>query len=558
MRVNEIVLENFGKFLKKEVKFDSKRLYVVSGPNGSGKSTVFVEALAWCLYGNVWRGLVGDGMIRDGAMGCRVSLVTDKGVIERKKERGKGSIVRLNGRVISEKDLMSVVKMSKEVFFNSVVFGSNLSGLLFLGEGERKEIVGEIVYRDIDELISGLRDKKKIYESEKRLVESELKMVEDRLKELQQKKVELENKIFTEDSEEVLGIKVRVEELDVQERKIRESYEKILDEIESLREKLENLKMKKFSIEKELEVIDGKKKEITERRFLIVKEEKCPVCLREISGDYRNEIIKGLIDEFKKLEEMEAEFQQSLKRVNEEMRIVEKSFKEKMNEKIELKERLDKIMQDRKKYMEMLEERNEVLQELERLKQNLMLIIEEMNSVENRKKSIEGELEIKKLYVEGCDFWIDNLMEFKVKFFDVALGNFERVANEFLRRLTNRFSIELDYVLSGKKRLGEKFKLKVFDGKREVDFRRLSGGEKRLVTLGLNLSLNFLLSKIYAEDWNLVVFDEVFDGFDVKVRERVVDLLLELVEIFDKNVIVITHEDFVYREDEFVKVRMGE
>ena len=94
------------------------------GANGAGKSTVW-DSLCWCLYGKTVRGTYGSSVSSWGSNGhTRVSLsfaIAGKGhTIERTR---KPNALKLDGEVVVQDDVDSLLQMNYAAFLNTVVFG---------------------------------------------------------------------------------------------------------------------------------------------------------------------------------------------------------------------------------------------------------------------------------------------------------------------------------------------------------------------------------------------------------------------------------------------------
>lgn len=557
MLIKRIVLENFGKWKDYVVDFgDRSRLYVVSGRNGAGKSTIFVESLVWCFYGDSWRGMSSDGVIKDGVDKCRVVVEMDKGIISREKVRGRGNVVKVNGKLAGDRDLEGLVGLSKEAFFNAVVFGSALSGFMFLSEGDRREVLAEFIQRDVDMVVERLKVKKSEIDKEIKFVSREKDYLDGRLKEIEGRLEELriDNGSFKEIEEKKSKLEESVGGLEKELKELVEEKDGCSKEVEKLRNELDRKRNEKMKIEVELVEVEERYR-AEEGKIKRLKElDVCPVCFQKVGEEHKQEVekeidllLEELNEKIKKLRGEKDEVVSDLKKLEENL----SKLKELLNKLEKLVKEIYVVLENEKGNLDrVLKEYNE-LSKVKVLHDELK---REKDVVDKRLKELEKELSYKGLVVQACEWWIGRLTNFKREVFDRVLEDFEKVANEFLMRLNPRFGVKLDYGVGGKKKITEKFALKVLDDGKEVDFKRLSGGEKRIVTLALNLTLNYVLSSVYAEDWNLMVFDEVFDGLDSGVRERVTDLLLDMVKWSGKNIVVITHDDFSYRETEFERI----
>lgn len=545
LRIEKITVNNFGKYDFKEVslnKYDGS-VVVVSGRNGAGKSTLFVESLAWCLFGDAWRGVSADDVIRDGMAECIVRLETDKGVIERKKRRGKGSVVYVNGNVVSDVDLRTLVRMSKDIFFNAVVFGSALSGFLFLEDSDKKEILADIAYGGVDVVLEKLNEKR--LESQRELdsirrrlescrgeIESIKTLLEGCLKGLNNCK-DVSGDLGAVDKE-LEQIRSSLEALDIEERRDRELWSSLQREYSSLSSQLSSLKGK-------IAFLESKKAEVEESMRKLEEENKCYVCHRPITSEevakLRDSLTCNITDELSMVLGKVRELQESINACNEKLRAVKERLDRYVAIREELRGRERSLLVLQKRLQQSVAERDRLLAEIRVYQSQLQRLNEGLGELTTKERDLA-------LLVKACEFLSNAVKEYKAEIFSKVLGMFEVVGNDFLKSLTDRFSVELDYGVGGKKKVVERFLLKIKDFRREVSFSRLSGGEKRIVVLALNLAMNYILSKLYADDWNVLVFDEVFDGLDIVVREKVLNLLIDMAMHLKKTIVVISHEDY--------------
>lgn len=559
MRVNKIIVENFGKYKYKEFDIESGKLYVVTGRNGAGKSTLFVESLGWCLYGDMWRGGQRDDVIKDGEGWCSVQLVTDAGIIQRRRERGKGSVVKVNDKVVSDVDILNLVKLKREMFFNAVVFGNAMSGFLFLSDGDKREMLAEIVYKELDELVDRLKDNKKEIEQERKVILKELEMLEYREKELLRDTSDLKKRL--EEQEEVVGLEDKEKELTVlldKEKFLKQKQVECEEVIESVEKDIRDIEQEIRGREKDAISVKEKINNLLNRIGVLSRESKCPTCLQSIDQDYRDGVVNELSREVNKLNNEIEKIEKVLSELNEMLVLKRKELQSSKALSKQLVEELRDVYRNKdevQRVLRVLEKKN---YERESIQDGIKRCENGLKRIEQNKAEVERRLREKDIEVQASEFWIDVFTRYKAELFDKVMDVLDVVANDVLMKLSDgRFKVEMGLGVRGRKRVGEKFVLDLYDGGNKILYNRLSGGEKRLVVLGLNLALNYVLSRVYASDFNVMIFDEVFDALDVGVREKVTDLLLEMVLRTGKAIIVITHDDFSYRESEFCKVVVG-
>ncbi len=561
MKIKKIELENFGKFDKWEWDIPEKKVVVVTGKNGSGKSTAFVESLLWALYDSSWKDINADTVIGDDKDVCSATLVTDSGIIVKRKQRKASSSILWDGRQLTKEAYKEAIKISKDTFLNSVIFGGGLSGFLNLSEKDRKEVVAEYIYNSIDEIIAKLKDKVKEREKEKLLLNNEINGINNKVAVLQSKlkensmdysegEIELLKKEIDKKKENIETINKMLLNITNEIEDLEQSKGKIFDSLLVLRNELKGLIYKIASLENNISELQKQSNNINGLTI-------CPVCLQEVSGEHKEKVaqeiedrINGFYDELKEWQEKKEDIDNIIK--DAELKV--KRIQDTQNEKREYYKKEMEGIASINKEIEGLSIKVAVMEKSREIKNMLEKEIQELDV---ELKRLQDNIIIIEDKVNAGNWWVERLTEYKVEIFKKVLEKFSKVVNEFLIRLTNRFTVNLNYDVKGSKRISEKLELKILDKGREVELGRLSNGEKRLVTLALNLCFNYVSNLVFAKDWNIIVFDEVFDGLDTGVREKVIDLLLDIVDEMDKTIILITHDDFNYRENEIEYINMG-
>jgi DNA repair exonuclease SbcCD ATPase subunit len=559
MKIFRVGVSGFGAYEGKKVWNVENGLTIVSGRNGAGKSTLYVESIAWALYGDTFKGIKAGDVVNDQMDKCMVKLETDIGIIKRVKSGDSGSRVYVNDVVVTDNKIVSLVGLDRKMFFNSVVFGNGVSGFLYLSGGDRKQMLN-MAFEDIDNMVEKLKQNKVVVQGSKNEIENRINILQREVDDYIEKLKLYEGRVSDDKLKDVKRRIAEIEnELDNLKRKIDVKLNKVNKDIDNKtdRMKLNELKeierdllMKKTRMIEKLRIEQNKYEELSEY-------DKCPKCERVIDSKYKK-ILK------KELESVEQGIRKEIKGVEikledvvNKMQVIVNKLEDVEKNREKLINEINELRKDESRGRDVLRNLNNELRECEKIQSEYDRIKKEILV---RKKMIESDknsLLEKSIYADGHDFWIRKLADYKMMLFKELIENFEPVANRFLSVLSNgRFSIRFNAGVKGQKRISETYNIEVCDKNRGVDFNRLSNGEKRMITLGVNMCFQYLMTKYFAQDWNLVVFDEVFDGLDRVVRERVVDLLLDFVEEMNKSVIVITHDEFSYRAEEWKAVNI--
>ena len=152
----KLKIENFCSFAKAEYVFRDG-LVLVEGmnedkegsSNGSGKSVFFSDAMVWLLFDMTCRGSKYDDVIRKGATEVSVEGIfqTDSFpvTISRRKQAKKGSVLKINDEIVTEKQLQSLIGLDFITFTSSVIHAQSFRGFADCSESEQKEILTRIM-----------------------------------------------------------------------------------------------------------------------------------------------------------------------------------------------------------------------------------------------------------------------------------------------------------------------------------------------------------------------------------------------------------------------------
>jgi DNA repair exonuclease SbcCD ATPase subunit len=364
--------------------------------------------------------------------------------------------------------------------------------------------------------------------------------------------------------EEISNLKVKIESEKEKIKELKFNIEKLENEINDKKAKVTEITKEISNVRDQerskIRVLGGIEKELRDRKDKIREINslvECPTCLQEIGDAHKSSVSKRLENEI-------IEIEKELKNVNVELENIRAEIKSREdeiwsieNEVKELSIGLNDLIKMRFSVENEIESISYQIQNLENNKKMRDWVSAEIEKLKDQENKVVSDLNILEEEVLAENWWIERLTRYKAEIMDRVIDKFSQVVNEFLYRLTNRFSVKMNYKVSGTKRIGEKLILTILDRGQEIEWKRLSNGERRLVALALNLCFNYVSSKILASDWNLLIFDEVFDGLDNVVREKVVDLMLDLVNDMQKSIIIVSHEDISYKEESLEKLRLG-
>lgn len=212
-----------------------------------------------------------------------------------------------------------------------------------------------------------------------------------------------------------------------------------------------------------------------------------------------------------------------------------------------------------------IEERDEFIEKVQELK---VIITNTQDTIENKKKeeynnSILVSLQIKekgskikikelnnsrKLYnkqVTMLEFWKIGFSTSGIQsmLIDESIPFMNMKIDEYMDKLSNgRYSVSFDTLKATKAgEFRDKISVSVFDNHTHADKRiKLSGGQKRLVDIGTILTLCDLQSMVQDVEFNLLLFDEIFDALDDENIGYVANLMKQVSK--NKWIGIISHK----------------
>lgn len=168
-------------------------------------------------------------------------------------------------------------------------------------------------------------------------------------------------------------------------------------------------------------------------------------------------------------------------------------------------------------------------------------------------KSIEFKIDVKKLVderivhgrrVEILEFWKQGFSNSGIQSLliddSIPFMN-ERIAYYMEKLCNGRYTVTFDTLNPTKGgEFRDKIQVNVFDNVTHADSRvKFSGGQKRLVDIGSILTLHDLQSQVQDIEFNILLFDEIFDSLDEQNTEYTAKLIRQVSK--DKWTGVISH-----------------
>ncbi|HMV01671.1 MAG TPA: AAA family ATPase [Chitinophagales bacterium] len=592
MKIISLKAKNFWSYESIYLTFD-KGLCLVDGynydevgSNGAGKSGLF-NAICYGLFGDIPKKIKSDDIINrqfDGE--CVVILEIEnnnkKYIIERSR---KPNILRfsINGIIQADIDSKKTQKLIEkefgftfDIFLNSVYFSQNSSNFLILNDEQKKSILTDLldlkVFDRAEELVKSDFNKNYAYLSakqtnyQKTLID--LEILNDQIALYKNKSIFFDNEV----EEKLFNLNLELKQ--------------ILDEIEDKNKKCEVYKNDLLIAQKDYDTNSS------------VYTEKLKTCeeLEDLINSnitYQNEIKSQINSIIRDISKTSISFDQCptcLQKVNQTLLLDIRTLKE--EEARVLKINLQNIIEEIKDVPN-LSELNKIkmnlVRELDQLKLKIETINSSINSVnsiivqinhrlDDINKRIDSVKNEKNPYIEICNDFNDQLekgKEFclnvsneiikleednayltdlkeifgnkgiKAYVFDNIVAELNILVNQYLNDLFNgNLRIEFSsFSENSKGVIKQTFNQKIFVNDEEVSLGSFSGGEEKRLIFATNLALAQIVSNRSNKDFNIVFFDEVFDGLDYEGKKSTYTLLSKLFKDQYKkdSVLIIDH-----------------
>ena len=574
MEFKKLILGNFLSYQSLDFDFKDKGLTLVEGrnkdegdSNGSGKSSLW-DGLSFALFGQTVRGLKGDDVInRKFKKECWVSLRLSVYGVEyevfryrKHSEFGDKLFVlditndkhiELGTLAQTQQWILDTFQIDFELFRCTVLFAQGETfNFVDAGNKAQKDILSKVM--------------KVNYEKYQTNAKQKMKSLIDQINSIERELVSLEANMdidFDEINERLLSWdKERSSRLEG----ISAQIEKNSSEIESLKENHKDIdKVKKaisrvvFDIKAKTDARRDIESEQAEYRSKVSyfqedlskaleleKQGECPHCRSKVTC-LNQEWIKdseSRLEEYSKLYKEKKAESASLTDSIDEMEGKLEKLRNLLSQQEVIKNKIDnltdRIKSLNKDYEDKKNESNPYKEELDR-KKKLQETLKE--KIEEKNKDIDNYNKLMPFY----DFWINAFSDSGIKsfVFDLICSNLTNKANGYLNILSGgAFSISFDTQKMTKSgELREKFDCVIHKDGEKVDYSSYSGGEKRRISLAVDMALSDIMSDYHGSKFNLVVFDEQDSYLDDQGRKQYLNLLKSLGK--DKNVFVVAHDN---------------
>jgi len=284
--------------------------------------------------------------------------------------------------------------------------------------------------------------------------------------------------------------------------------------------------------------------------------QKCPVCLREITQNAVKNAVSHLSKEIERIEQENSADAEKMKELEEELRNVEENRTAAQKKLEEAKQYNEKVRAENVRRarlesdIQMLEK---VISDEEAQIGTLTEEIQELKAkLENLNKEKEELVKKEKIY----SFWEEGFGRKGIvnMLIEPAVELLEMRTNYYLSKLSSNIQVKMSTkteLKSGQMR--ERLSIQVINPVGAEDYNTASGGEKKRLDVAMIMALRDLIQwQSGANRMDLFVADEVFDSLDENGASRLCELLREMAGL----VFVVSHnEDLKKYFPNIIKVR---
>lgn len=572
LELKHVSIKNFQSLIEADIDFNSFEdcLVKVSGfnntestatSNGSGKSSLF-EAILWAIYqstssGNkeVSNSLTGGNVSVD----LQFALNNDIYLISRQisavtfgklnTETGLFDDFSATNRSETNKKILEVVGITKDMFLNTIFISQNSQALMFsrLSPSSRKERIEELV--DIDSQMSELTDRASAKlkdataqrDSDRRLVgdlDVKKSMLMDDISSLKQQLSVLDEELTAESSkveedftkkENSLKEKLRVQEEKLE--KLTTESQELLDPVNADIRKLEDENLKLDTVLKQLRV---QLKNLQDSSI-------CPTCKRPFDETDRHSFAQMKEELESEITEKESQKRKngfSLQTLTERKEQIVTAFKKKSSEfsasissyKDELltlerreqysKSNLSAIQAKQQLLQEQSDQKNKELAETSEQYKKAVTSFE----VSSQRRDVIEDLK-KRLLVEFRSYILEKILE-----------QFNQILLQMSEQVFDDKKIQIIFKKT-------KIDISIQSSKFSQSYESLSGGEKRKTDLVLILAQQKLLSQVTDSSSNTLILDEVLENMDEVAMNSSLNLI-QSCQQKGMSIFVISHTEY--------------
>jgi DNA repair exonuclease SbcCD ATPase subunit len=568
-----VVLKNFLSYADQSFDLDETGLTLIEGKNldegdsnGAGKSSIW-DGISWALFGSTVRGLKNDDVInrkikQDCSVSVSLSVKSPIKVTRHRKHREFGDRLWIEtdkkkielGTVAQTQEwLLDFLGIDFELFRCTVLFAQGETfNFVNAGNKAQKEILSKVMKVNYADFLSKAKEKSTDLLVEKEDLDRKVSVLNSHLVEdpsqLYKKEIEewdgKANERISQLAKEITDLKAHRTEV--------EALCKPIDSLEAMRAKLKAL-------------IDANRIEADEARTLLAKQEAdishwrrqitsfqgmslaplCTLCKQPFKdghvAGHLAEAEKGIKSAGVQADKHRASITGLRAKQSEIMAKVDK-VSEAISTQRQNSILLGTITEGLTKMAERLvserKEKNPFIERKEAEIKRQGQIKEKIEEIAVKRQEIEDSLPY-------YGFWVNAFGDNGIKsfVFDLICSTLTNKTNAYLNVLSGG-SVLVSFDTQKRLKSGEtreKFECLVHHNGDVVPYDAFSGGEKRRISLAVDMALSDLMSDYSGAKFSLVVFDEQDQFLDNSGRKNYLKLLQNLSK--HKHVFVVAHDD---------------
>jgi DNA repair exonuclease SbcCD ATPase subunit len=513
------------------VQFADKGLVLVTGQNGAGKSLLFIDAIAWALFGESPRGKNPEGVVK---------LETASGLsCQRKRVKSGASSLTFSATqyetTSKAQEALEAIVGDYEAWYRASVFTSQEAGVFSrVPDKARKALIEQAIpgFDRFDEALKRCRADLAKAQGARSSLTHDLMFAEGELRAAQQRLKDVDAQLAEAGPDEAQdhGEKTkRLGEVLAKRKSLAAQIEKLRDQIDEMREPALSSSEQETLTELETDL------RVAKRKLDATKSGHCPTCSQSVDG-LRDSWARSATETVEKLDANRTRFEEKLA--------------ERCREHVNL-------LTARRAYLRELQGIDNEHESEERELRDLVAgqgqrLIERKRLTERRKSAQAAILEQEERLAPIRE------AEKRAKVRLAELTAAEQVlaprgVRAALLRRTTAALHELTNVYLSRFWPGVGVELTIDEEKQTVtllmtghkhtDPAKLSNGELRRIDCALFFARRDLLMAAYGVPTSMVVLDEALDGFDPDGVEAVGGFLAELAET--QPVVVISHAEGV-------------
>jgi len=526
------------------INLNANKSTLIIGENGAGKSTM-LDAISFGLYGKAFRRISKPQLLNSiNQKALEVELAFSIGQIDYVIKRGiKPNIFEIwkNDELLNQdaaaRDYQayleqSILKMNFKSFGQIVVLGSStFVPFMQLPAQHRREVIEDLLDIQIFSVMNNLlKDKVTHNKTEFQENKYQIDLIRDRVMSAK----DHNESIRAMKSIEVSRIKEKVkEQLDYIATE-EESIEEVSNSLDTLMASMTDKKdaTKKFDELNDVDrKLDTKKIQLIKEIHFYENHDNCPTCKQGIEPEFKHETLQS---HAKKSEEIE----DAKRSIGEKRLLVEKRLLEIYNIEAEISAANLKAGEHRA---------NIKLSKsiLGGFKKELGDAEKEVEEVDNTKIS-ELETELREQHDKQSQLSSDRETLSIVGSMLKDGGIKTRIIKQYvpvMNKLINKYLSAMDFFVQFE--LDEAFNETIKSRFRDVfSYGSFSEGEKAKIDISLLLTWRAIATIRNSVSTNLLIMDEVFDGsMDVNSVESLQKILLDIINMYNVNLFVISHKD---------------